>query len=77
MLKVRRLSFGLQMKMKTLVVNKKLVRMVVSNLVKLHLFIENLLQLLNALIAVVMMNKPNHQIMFGIQRKTKIIVQLK
>lgn len=51
--------------------------MVILNLVKLHLFIENLLQFINVLIAVVMMDKLNHKIMFGIQRKTKIIAQLK
>ena len=77
MLKVKRLSFGFQVKLKTLALIKKHAKMVVLNLVKLHSFIENLLQFINVSIAVVMMDKPNHQIMFGIQRKAKIIVHLK
>lgn len=77
MLKVKRLSFGFQVKLKTLALTKKHVKMADSNLVKLHSFIENLLQFINVSIAVVMMDKPNHKIMFGTQRKMKIIVQLK
>ena len=77
MLKAKRLSFGFQVKPKTLALTKKHVKMADSNLVKLHSFIENLLQFINVLIVVVMMDKLNHKIMFGIQRKTKIIAQLK
>ena len=77
MLKVKRLSFGFQVKLKTLALTKKHVKMADSNLVKLHSFIENLLQFINVLIVVVMMDKLNHKIMFGIQRKAKIIVHLK